>query len=350
MPERDSAWLSGGVVDAEDARLATGSLVAAGNSPAQSRTGLRPAANAGRVAPTSPPSGKVQVNPFQAVIQGTRSPSAGSYLVTLDQAKTIDVLGAVPAHATYARYDLIVVRQTDVQYGDTASAMTVSLVAGTPAQTPVEPAVAGDVIVLARITVPANATTIGLTQLQDRRVFTSAVGGVVPVNGEVHRPAVPYAGQLVYRQDIRMLETYEGTAWKPAVTNSMAIYGPNDPGWPLGGVTVGGERRVFNRLTVPAAYFPRRLLITALAFYDTSGAADRYDITLQANGTTVGLTVVSTQIGAGMATGSVTAIAHQPADTVVTVELGIQRFDGDGVANVGWGHPYDSINVLAIPS
>ncbi|AGM09050.1 hypothetical protein [Amycolatopsis keratiniphila] len=350
MPERDSAWLSGGVVDAEDARLATGSLVAAGGSPVQSRTGLRPAASAGRVAPTSPPSGKVQVNPFQAVIQGTRSPVAGSYLVTLDQAKTIDVLGAVPAHATYTRYDLIVARQTDAQYGDTTSAMTVSLVAGTPAQTPVEPTVAGDVIVLARITVPANATTIGSAQLLDRRVFTSSVGGVVPVHGEVNRPAVPYVGQLAYRQDLRVLEAYEGTAWKPAVANSLAIYGPNDAGWPQGGDTVGGNRLVFNRLTIPAVYFPRRLLITAIAFYDTSGAADRYDITLQANGTTVGLTVVNTPIGAGMATGSVTGIASQPADTVVTVELGIQRFDGDGSAHVGWGHPYDSINVLAIPS
>jgi hypothetical protein len=349
MPERDSAWVSGGVVDAEDARLATGSLVAAGNTPVQSRTGLRPAANAGRVGPTSPPSGQVQVNPFQAVIQGTRSPSAGSYLVTLDQAKTIDVLGAVPAHATYARHDLIVVRQTDTQYGDSVSGMTVSLVAGTPAQTPVEPTVTGDVIVLARITVPANASTISLTQLQDRRVFTSSIGGVVPVHGEANRPAVPYAGQLVYRQDQRVLEAYEGTMWKPAVAGSLAMFNRSDAGFPASGDTTDGVRRVFNKLTVQPVTFPRRLLITAQCLMDSNATDDRYDLTLEANGITISRVVVNSAVGAGMVTGYATAVTSLPANTSVTIELAIQRMGGAGSVRAGFGGAYDAINVLAIP-
>lgn len=349
MPERDSAWLSGGVVDAEDARLATGSLVAAGNSPVQSRTGLRPAASAGRVSPTTPSSGQVQVAPFQGVIQGTRSPSAGAYLVTLDQAKTIDVLGTAPAHATYGRFDLIVVRQTDTQYGDTTSAMTVSLVAGTPAQTPVEPTVTGDVIVLARISVPANATSIGLTQIQDRRVFTSSIGGVVPVHGAVNRPAVPYVGQLAYRQDQRVLEAYEGTTWKPAVANSVAMYNGSDEGFPSRGSTVAGERRVFNRLTVQPVYFARKLFIVAQAFIDSDATDDRYDISIEANGETICRSIVNSAPGAGMVTGHATAITSQPADTSVTIELAIQRFGGTGKVVTGFGGDYDSINVLAIP-
>ncbi|MCE7001796.1 hypothetical protein LWC34_02915 [Kibdelosporangium philippinense] len=349
MPERDSAWLSGGVVDAEDARLATGSLVTAGNTPVQSRTGLRPAASAGRVSATVTPSGQVQVNAFQAVIQGTRSPNAGAYLVTLDQAKTIDVLGAVPAHPTYARFDLIVVRQTDTQYGDATSAMTVSLVAGTPAQAPVEPTVTGDVIVLARISVPAKATAIAPEQIQDRRFFTSSIGGVVPAHGEGNRPAVPYVGQLVYRQDLRTLEAYEGTMWKPAVANSLAVYGTPDPGFPIRG-TSAGDLRYFNRLTVPAVYYPRSLLITAHTMVDSNGTADRYDVVLRTNGTVIAISVVNTPPGAGILTAHLTGSTSQPVNTAMTIEVGIHRVDGNGTVDTGYGGAYDSINVLAIPS
>ncbi|MGW0422613.1 hypothetical protein [Streptomyces sp. NPDC003015] len=43
--ERDSGWLSGGVVDAEDARLATGVLAAAAadpGNPIAARPGIKP--------------------------------------------------------------------------------------------------------------------------------------------------------------------------------------------------------------------------------------------------------------------------------------------------------------------
>src|SRR5687767_6271391 len=114
MPERDSGWVGGNVVDAEDARLATSVLAAPGRTPAQSRTGLRPApGDPGLVRATGTPSGNVTVQPFQAVIQGTRHAAAGAYLTTLDEQKTLDVL-KVPAHGSYNRFDLVVARQTDV--------------------------------------------------------------------------------------------------------------------------------------------------------------------------------------------------------------------------------------------
>lgn len=350
MPERDSGWLSGNVVDAEDARLATGVFASGGAGAVQNRSGLKPFPFAGRVIAASPASGQVQVGPFQAVLQGTRSPSAGSYLVTLDQTKTIDVLGAVPAHQSFARVDLIVVRQTDAQYGDTSSALTVGHIAGTPAETPAEPTVAGDHIVLARINVPANATAIDTAQILDRRVFTAAVGGIIPIASATARPVAPYSGQAAYRQELRLLEVYDGQRWEPAATNSIATYGPNDAGWPQGISAGADSAKVFNRLTVPAVYFPRTLYVTAQAIIDSTSNVDRYDCTLSANGSVVGLSVVNSGPGAGMNTVVLTALVSQPANTVMTLKVALQRMDGTGAAGAGWGYPYDSINVLAIPT
>ena len=139
-PERDSAWISGGVIDAEDARLATGVFAAPGAGPVQARTGVKPATgDPGRVQATTTVSGKVTVSPFQGVIQGTRATATGAYLVTLDQQKTIDVLGTYPASTLNPRHDLIVARQRDTQYGDATTAMTVELVKGTEAAAPSTP-------------------------------------------------------------------------------------------------------------------------------------------------------------------------------------------------------------------
>ncbi|GAA3811492.1 hypothetical protein ACFS5L_32195 [Streptomyces phyllanthi] len=220
-PERDSGWITGGHVDAEDARLATGVLAAPGDGPIQARSGVKPAAgNPGQVFPTATVSGKVTVNPFQAVIQGTRATAAGAYLVTMDQTKTIDVLGTAPATAN-PRFDLIVARQRDAQYGDASTGMSVELVPGKPDPNPVVPEVTGDHIRLARISVPANATTITAANIFDERPYTAAAGGVVRVWNE--RPANPHIGLYVHHVQTHRLEVYTGgDTWR-------TVY--EDTGW-----------------------------------------------------------------------------------------------------------------------
>lgn len=216
-PERDSGWISGGVVDAEDARLATGVFAAPGAGPVQARSGIKPAAGEpARVRQTATPSGKVTVNPFQAVIQGTRATAAGPYLVTLDQTKTIDVLGTAPASSTDPRHDVIVARQRDAQYGDDRTGMTVELVTGRAATPPVDPAVSGDSIPLARIVVAKGATTITDADINNLTPYhyTTAAGGIVPLWGEANRPDQPYRGMYVHRFDGDFLEFYNGSAWR----------------------------------------------------------------------------------------------------------------------------------------
>lgn len=224
MPERDSGWVGGSVVDAEDARLATSMLAAPGKTPAQSRTGVRPApGDPGLVRGTPLPSGNVTVQPFQAVIQGTRHAGAGAYLATLDEQKTLDVL-KVPAHGSYSRFDLVVARQTDAQYGDSTSKFTVEVIAGTAASQPSDPTVPGDVLKLARITVRANASTVTGGDITDLRPYTCAVGGVLPVRNAAERPVDAYNGLYVHRLDTGRLEFFNGSGWK-----SLTV--EDDTGW-----------------------------------------------------------------------------------------------------------------------
>ncbi|MFJ2830892.1 hypothetical protein ACIPC1_25560 [Streptomyces sp. NPDC087263] len=245
-PERDSGWISGGVVDAEDARLATGVLAAPGASPVQARSGIRPAtADPGKVQPTATVSGKVTVSPFQGVIQGTRATATGAYLVTLDQQKTLDALGTYPADSANPRNDLIIARQRDTQYGDTTTAMTVELVKGTAAATPTDPAVTGDYIPLARLRIAKNATSVAATDIDDLRVWTTAAGGILRVWGEGGRPTYPYSGMYIHRLDTNHLEWYDSSAnWRAVNDDTGWTTLPLLPNWTVYNGETPAVRRI----------------------------------------------------------------------------------------------------------
>ncbi len=259
-PERDSAWISGGVIDAEDARLATGVFAAPGAGPVQARSGIKPATgDPGRVQATATVSGKVTVSPFQGVIQGTRATATGAYLVTLDQQKTIDVLGTYPASTLNPRQDLIVARQRDVQYGDATTAMTVELVKGTEAASPVDPAVTGDYFPLARIKVPKSATSVANANIEDLRPWTTAAGGILRVRGEAGRPTYPYTGMYIHRWDTNHLEWYDGTNWRAVNDDTGWVGLPLLANWTV----YNGETPAVRR--VGASVHLRGAIITSVA-------------------------------------------------------------------------------------
>jgi hypothetical protein len=354
MAERDSGWVSGGVVDAEDARLATSVFAAyGGGAPIQSRTGIKPSgASPGLVRPMPTPSGSVTVEPFQAVIQGTRTAAAGAYLVTLDAVKTINVL-AVPPHASFARRDLIVAAQNDAQYGDQRTGLEIRQVPGEPSASPVDPTVTGDYLPLARIIVSANATSITAGNITDLRVFTAAAGGLIPVPNRAGRPPAPYPGQAVYVRDSNITEVSDGTNWYPIVRGGVAVYGPADPGWPQTGTTSGATPLVVNRLTVPAVPYARMLFLTAQTMITYSPHNGRYDMTLGISGDASGakgLSVIQPTASDGFNSGTVTAVLPQPANMSFALDLGLRRAGGTGMVSAGQAPPYTSINVLAVPA
>ncbi|WP_105972675.1 hypothetical protein [Streptomyces geranii] len=278
--ERDSGWLSGSVVDAEDARLATGVLAAASANPGNpiaARTGIKPGpGNPGNVEATETPSRYVSVQPFQGVVQGTRNTAAGAYLITLAQKKSLDVLSQAPANSSNPRIALIVAQQTDRQYGDESDGMLVRVVAGAPAVTPVPPTVTGDLIPLASITVRANAGAITQADIKDLRVSTVAAGGVLPLQTHENLPADGYSGQRLYDLETGLDLVRTGSAWRPAVTGSVQFFGPADTGWPQSG-TAGAANFTFNQVTVPAAPYPRLLFITGQVMVSCSGSDERWD-------------------------------------------------------------------------
>lgn len=256
MAERDSGWISGGVVDAEDARLATGVLAAPGSGPLQSRSGIRPTdGHPGRVEASSTPSKDVTVRPFQAVIQGTRSTVAGSYLVTLDAVKTVDVLGTAPADGSNERRDLIVARQFDPQYADSRTGMVVERVTGTPAATPTDPPVTGDHLKLARLRVRAGATTITTADITDLRTYTSALGSIMLARNAADRPVNPYQGFYVHRLDTNRLELWDGASWRaPLEDDTGWVDVPVAANWTAGGMAGQDEPAVRVRRVGPAVY------------------------------------------------------------------------------------------------
>lgn len=218
MGVRDSGWVGGSVVDAQDARLATGTLVQAGAGPTQVRQGIKPAAGTpGLVKQTGTASKNVTAEPFQAVIQGTRATAAGPYLATLDAQATLDLLTATPSDATNARKDLIIARQSDTQWSDASTVMAVQQVVGTPSGSPVDPTpTAGDYVTLARVTIPALATTITAAMITDLRPYAVATGGILPVTSQTERDALSkYVGMSVWRMDTtpNQLETWNGSGW-----------------------------------------------------------------------------------------------------------------------------------------
>lgn len=233
MAERDS-WAVGNTSDrkvgAEDARRAMAALMVPGHTPVSSLTGLRlGGGNPGRVTATGTPGPSVVVEEFQGFLDNSGRP--GTYIVTLDGNKTIDLLTANPAHASNQRNDLIVAQQSDADYGDADRNFLVRHIVGTPSGSPTDPVPSGspNYVTLARVRVTAGATTITNAMIDDLRpAWTVALGGIKPVRGTTDRTALPLLNsQVIIRLDRSPIwtEMCDGTAWRVmpgAVTASTA--------------------------------------------------------------------------------------------------------------------------------
>jgi hypothetical protein len=223
MADRNPLWVShtGGVVTTDDARIGLSAVWTPGSSNVNARSGLRPAGataavSPGLVAQQTVADKTVKVNAFQATIPASRA--TGSFIVTLDAVKNIDLLTAHPAHASLQRNDLIVAQVSDETF-DSANGFSVFPVVGTPSGTPTDPVVnttngaptnSPDYIVLARVRVTAGALTITTAMIDDLRPpWMVALGGVLPIKSAGDRATLtPYEGMTIWRADRVWLETY----------------------------------------------------------------------------------------------------------------------------------------------
>jgi hypothetical protein len=228
MADRNPLWVSHtgtGVVTIDDARIGISAVWTPGSSNVNARSGLRPG---GATAPVAPglvaqqtvADKTVKVNAFQATIPASRA--TGSFIVTLDAVKTIDLLTAHPAHASLQRNDLIVAQVSD-EASDPANGFTVCQIVGTPSGSPTDPVVnttngaptnSPDYIILARVRVTAGAPTVTTAMIDDLRPpWMVALGGVLPIKNATDRATLtPYEGMPIWRIDRQWQEIYNVAA------------------------------------------------------------------------------------------------------------------------------------------
>lgn len=156
----------------------------------------------------------VDVAEGRAFIFGTEATTQGAYHVETQGATNV-VVGA--AHATLARYDLIVARVRDAEYSGATNAWALEVVAGTPAGSPAEPTVPANAIVLARVTVAAAVTSILNAVILDRRPRARTAGGISTATSttlpSLLGPVVE--GDMVYATDTNTYFVLVDSAWRP---------------------------------------------------------------------------------------------------------------------------------------
>jgi hypothetical protein len=160
---------------------------------------------------------QAKVTPFQAFVSGAVSGQPG-YRVTSDEDALVTF---APGSGTNPRVDLVVARVRDDTYdGSGLQAGSVEVVQGTPAPSPVAPAVPGAAIPLWQVTVPGSATAaVGIDfalNRSDRRVVTASSGGVISVADQAERDGIPnpHQGMRVWRADRSWHEVHDGTVWR----------------------------------------------------------------------------------------------------------------------------------------
>jgi len=121
----------------------------------------------------------LDIYPGVGIVQGTEATNQGAYAVW----ETAKVNRIVPtADPSHPRHDLVVLRVKDSFYSGAVNTFTIEVIAGSPAVTPVDPAIPANSVAIARIVVATSTTSITLgTNLFDIRPFTAARGGTLIV-------------------------------------------------------------------------------------------------------------------------------------------------------------------------
>lgn len=120
----------------------------------------------------------VKVNPGVFIAQGAISTTQGPYTYALDAVTTVTISAA---HATLSRTDLIVIRIRDANV-DTSGQRDggVTVVTGTAGGGVPSLPTDASYFEIARVAVGAAATSITSANISDKRLYTAALGGVIP--------------------------------------------------------------------------------------------------------------------------------------------------------------------------
>lgn len=156
------SWLQAGSYPAESDRLTTQALYAT--------TGIIGSSSLA-VTQNSPAGMSVKVATGWAAIIGTIQANMGAYVAYNDAQTTLTVTTADP---TNPRIDRVVVTVRDAYYSGAYNDVIFQVLAGTPAGSPVAPAIPDNSISLATIAVGAGVTSITTANITDTRVAVTS--------------------------------------------------------------------------------------------------------------------------------------------------------------------------------
>ena len=155
------SWLQNGSHPAENDRLTSQAL--------WKTTGIVNSTDLA-VTQSASPGMSVSVASGYGIIIGTTTTNMGAYISFNDAAATLTVTTANPSNP---RIDIVVVQVSDAYYTGALNSVSFSVVAGTPAVSPVAPTVPANSLLLATIAVGAAVTQILNANITDNRVMTS---------------------------------------------------------------------------------------------------------------------------------------------------------------------------------
>lgn len=178
------------------------------------REGVRPGGNSLAVSVSGSPL-NWNVAPGICAVSGITSGVLGMYVVPVTATES-GVLTA--ADATFARKDILVLKVTDAEAGDSTRKAEVVYLVGTPAATPSAPAVPAKSFLIATIDVPKTGS--GSPAVTQNSKYTVASGGILPT---ASRPASPYAGMTIFNTVSGIMEYYTGIAWAPLSAGSAVV-------------------------------------------------------------------------------------------------------------------------------
>jgi len=218
---------------------------------------------------------------------GTRGPSDGASVFSVDGPTLTPAVAAAPASGS--RYDLVWVRQRDVDAGDADSQVQVGVTSGVASGSPARPTgqvPEGAVVVAeARVSAGATQTAHASVTITQSAVRVAARGGVVPVNGDAGRAALATAAGPSPTTPVLARDMVTGAYWDHSGSGWQMVAAPIlhaefttlTNGVP-GGTASGGANYSFGDVTFDEANS------TSSTFATATGAGANGQVTITGSG------------------------------------------------------------------
>lgn len=153
------------------------------------------------------PNMSVNVGPGIGYAQGTEGATQGAYTIINDATMNLAIAASSP---TNPRKDAVVGRVRDAIFSGANNDADIVVVTGTPAASPVLPALPSNALLLAEVNVAANATTVVTGNITDRRVLY-APGSIVSTS--TTHPSSPVVGQQIFDTNTNTISIWNGSVW-----------------------------------------------------------------------------------------------------------------------------------------